>query len=98
MTQFDRLMAQLEDCTCSSGECECTEVLDNLFELCDCNIPTRDLHRLLRHGAECPSCKERIKAELRVRETIRRSCCSDVAPAALRVRISQMTIRRRVSE
>lgn len=98
MTQFDRLMEQLEDCHCASGTCDCSEVLDNLFELIDRHIPKEEAHRLLRHGSECPSCAERIKAELRVRETIRRSCCSDVAPAALRVRISQMTIRRRVAE
>lgn len=96
MTEFERLMAELEDCHCACGSCDCSEVLDNLFELLDRHVPTEDAHRLLRHGAECPTCSERIDAELRVRQTLRRSCCSDVAPAALRIRISQMTIRRRV--
>lgn len=91
MKEFDQLLAQLEDCHCAEGECQCDDVLDHLFELIDNQGVVPDAHRLLRHAAKCPSCSQEIKTELRVRGLLRSACCHDTAPEALRMRVSQLT-------
>ncbi|MFY9262670.1 MAG: mycothiol system anti-sigma-R factor [Actinomycetaceae bacterium] len=93
MKEFERLLGELDSCHCGAQACDCTEVLENLFELLDEEIPVEKAHRLLLHGQECPECAQRIEAELRLRKAIQRSCCSAVAPASLRVRIRQTVIK-----
>lgn len=98
MNEIEKLVSQLENCQCGGcencGDCGCDEVLDHLFMLLDQEISGEQEHRLLRHGANCPNCSERIAAEIRVRKAIRRSCCGESAPASLRVRISQVTVQQ----
>lgn len=92
MKEFDQLLAQLEDCHCSTGDCRCDDVLGYLFELIDNQGSVPDAHRLLRHAAQCPSCSQEIKTELRVRGLLRSACCHDTAPETLRMRVSRLTI------
>ena len=94
------LMAELDACPCHGGSdctcgaaCRCDELLEHLFELLDYEVPAEYAHRLLEHGRGCENCLETIRAELRVRAVIRRSF-TDFAPRSLRLRITQLTIRR----
>ncbi|AJC69978.1 hypothetical protein V3M78_03575 [Trueperella pyogenes] len=94
--EFDALLEKLEECTCGE-ECTCTQcccedVLDHLFELLDEEICDADARRLLRHGANCGACRQRIEEEIMLRKVIRRGCCAPDAPESLRTKITRIMI------
>lgn len=97
-----RLLDRLEECHCSScgsGDCGCgcDEVVDNLLMILDEDFTPDLAHRLLRHAATCRTCSDRLANELRIRRAIRRSCCAESAPSTLRMKVTQVTIRRYLS-
>ncbi|MDY5588366.1 MAG: hypothetical protein SPF30_00145 [Arcanobacterium sp.] len=102
---FAQLMAQLESCGCGpSGAAArgaensealpsaCEPVLENLFELVDHVMPEELEKMMLEHSAHCDHCGPAVSAEIKFREVLKRSC-SEHAPEALRVKISQLTAK-----
>lgn len=91
--EFEELMSQLEACesgNCNCGmNCRCEDVWEQIFALLDHEVCQEVAHRLLRHGANCPSCSARIEEELQMRKIIKRGCEAQ-APAELRDRIEKM--------
>ncbi|USR79686.1 mycothiol system anti-sigma-R factor [Arcanobacterium pinnipediorum] len=88
MKRFDDLLDQLDECHCAEVECDCSEVLAHLFELVDEGIPCDQAQRMLQHSAGCDHCADMIRAEVKVRVALQRSCGSEVAPEELRARIA----------
>ena len=66
----------------------CEEVADHLFELLDAQMPVEAAARLRRHCETCPHCSELAEAEIHVREIVKRSCCTELAPVSLRMRVT----------
>ena len=88
----DRLIEELTD---RLEDCGCDEVVNNLFALLDEQVPSEQASRLEQHRATCPSCTERVDAEIHIREILRRSCCGGAAPSTLRARvIAQVQVYR----
>ncbi|MDO5025468.1 MAG: hypothetical protein Q4E03_02990 [Trueperella sp.] len=94
MSTIEELVAQLEDCNCDpncdcASACHCEDVLDKIFELVDREIPTKQVHQMLKHSMECEYCRGRVERELAMRRIIRRGCCEQ-APESLRMRIMEI--------
>ena len=52
-----------------------------------------DIAKLREYIRNCPECFETLRAELRLRQLIRRCCCPEEAPSTLAHRVS-MQVRR----
>ncbi|MDR6939962.1 mycothiol system anti-sigma-R factor [Arcanobacterium hippocoleae] len=78
-----RQLAAHHDC-----DCNCDDLLENIFELLDRELSAAAALRLLAHAKNCPECVEHLSSEQRIRELMRKSV-ADTAPAALRVRITE---------
>ncbi|MCS6710939.1 zf-HC2 domain-containing protein [Brachybacterium sp. EF45031] len=61
---------------------------DRLQEVADNELSPAELERLLAHVAECPECHDELERLRRMKALLQRSCRQEVAPAALRERIS----------
>lgn len=59
-----------------------------LEEAIDGELPADLVDRMIRHADDCPECADELDRLRRMKELVRRSCCTDAAPATLRERIS----------
>lgn len=59
-----------------------------LEEAIDGELPADLVDRMIRHAENCPECADELDRLRRMKELVRRSCCTDAAPASLRERIS----------
>ncbi|MGI6785090.1 MAG: mycothiol system anti-sigma-R factor [Gleimia sp.] len=68
-------------------KCTPCEQLDKfLFEYTDGELDTDRTKSLEKHIDNCPYCRDRVDAELHVRELVRR-CYFEQAPSSLRTRV-----------
>lgn len=65
------------------GERICEELPALLCDLLGGALPESGARRFLRHGAQCPSCRDVFETEFALRRIMRRSCA---APAPERLR------------
>ncbi|ADH92092.1 mycothiol system anti-sigma-R factor [Arcanobacterium haemolyticum] len=93
MKRFEDLLKRLDECHCADSGCDCSEVMEHLFELVDEHMPSHQAQRLLEHSAGCEHCADMIRAEVNVRVVLRKSCCGDVASEDLRARIIRVIER-----
>ncbi|MDO5049542.1 MAG: mycothiol system anti-sigma-R factor [Actinomycetaceae bacterium] len=64
----------------------CEQLNKFLFEYADGELDQEHAKRLEKHVSECPYCKDRVDAEMHVRELVRR-CYNEHAPSNLRTRV-----------
>lgn len=82
----------------SSQDAEDREALFRLEEVCDGEVSPERVDRMLEHLSDCPECAREVERLQRMKEIVRRSCCSDTAPVSLRERISVEYRRVSVTE
>lgn len=59
-----------------------------LDEILDGELPASAEERLRAHLGTCPECADEVERVRRIKEILRRSCTDEVAPPALRERIT----------
>lgn len=82
-----RIASECPDCTCE-------DVLDQLFELLDHELPAEEEQRLRLHAQNCSACQNASRHEMTVRSRIRRSC-NESAPSELRMRVVSQIVTLR---
>ena len=75
-----------------SGHVSCEEVIERLFEFLDRELDAESERAVERHLADCRACFSRAEFERRLRAKIAEAAEAQ-APAALRLRIRQITAR-----
>ena len=65
----------------------CNEVLSWVYDFLDGEIDIERRESVVVHLQECPPCVEQYRLEEAVKTLVHRTCCQDVAPAELRVRV-----------
>ncbi|HIW96210.1 MAG TPA: mycothiol system anti-sigma-R factor [Candidatus Corynebacterium gallistercoris] len=74
-------------CQDHSGDVNCDELLEVLYEFVDGGGTPEARARLQHHADACPSCLQQLGIEQQVRQLLR-SCCAQQAPVELRARIT----------
>lgn len=65
----------------------CAEALSSVYDYLDAEIDEARRDAVARHLEDCPPCLEQYSLERMVKSLVQRSCCTDPAPAELRVRV-----------
>ncbi len=97
--QLDALIADIVECSCrversvDSSLSDCRHFFERLFEFVDCEMPSIDADEMLLHVEQCAPCLDKIAAEMKIRQLLKRSCC-EKAPEELQMRIMQVTVQK----
>lgn len=79
-------------------ESDCAEVILRLFEYLDNEADPEDRERIKEHLDQCGSCLLEYERDLLLKSIVRRACCAEPAPSALRMqvvsRITSITVSR----
>lgn len=66
--------------SCTSGEGDCTEALDQLEQYLDGELPSSDLDRIRAHLSACYPCADRATFEEQLRALVRDRCAEATPP------------------
>ncbi|MGB5952967.1 MAG: mycothiol system anti-sigma-R factor [Ornithinimicrobium sp.] len=77
---------------------DCAEVILRLFEYLDNEANPEDRERIKEHLDQCGACLREYERDLLLKSIVRRACCAEPAPSALRMqvvsRITSITVSR----
>ncbi len=77
---------------------DCAEVILRLFEYLDNEADPADRERIKEHLDQCGACLREYERDLLLKSIVRRACCAEPAPSALRMqvmsRITSITVTR----
>ena len=68
----------------------CEEAVEKVWQFLDKELDEASFAEMQKHLEECRHCFSKVEFEERLRVMLRRSCCSEKAPAELRERLTRL--------
>ena len=68
----------------------CEEAVEKVWQFLDKELDGEAFAEMQKHLEECRHCFSKVEFEERLRTMLRRSCCTEQAPAELRERLTKL--------